>query len=589
VGFGAFAHFKDRTRRSRWGRLLMTVWRTRIETIAPWAAGLFLAMPALVAYYPPMGDLPYHEGAIGILRHFHDLSRFPKGLYRLNLGEPNQLFHMFSWAVSYATSTRVAVKLAVSGAVLAIPPCAARLARHLGASPLAALLVAPIAVGWLFYWGLVANLIGLAALLATLPVLDTFARAPTWRGALKACGAVILLYFAHEAMMFLFAAAALGLAALHRWSPKATALRLVPFVFAGAVTLAQAKWQMRFMSPAVRAIPLTWSSSWLKLTFIPHMLCPASDEYALDAMSGLCAATIAGLFWLRTRERRREGVEVAAGTSRIERARSMLFAFRWEVFAAACLVAYFVFPRTLNGATFVYHRWFAPGFAILVLAAAPRDLFVREARVARLAIAAFPIATLLLAWPSFADSDRSYRALEPLIQQVPLGSSVAGVDLGPMDPSRNYSLGPASGRILAERGGRLVYAFTDSAVSPVVMANRYGWNESLVRVGFDSYSFRPAQDMYRYQYLLARAAEPPLALLAIRAMTREAELVGSNEEWLLFKSRVPTVPLTARDFWLTGPPPETIRERIDALRAGLSCDGPQSKVEASTPGTAANP
>jgi hypothetical protein len=568
----------------------MTVWNRRIETVAPWAAGLFLAIPALVAFYPPMSDLPYHEAAIGILRHFRDTSMFPKGLYRLNLGEPNQLFHMTGWALSYVMSTRWAVKLAVFATIVAIPVCAARLARHVGGSPLTALLVAPIAVGWLFYWGLIANLIGLAVLLAVLPGLDRFAQAPTRKGAFACCGAVVLLYFAHEAMMFIYAAAALGLAIVHRWSTRGTAVRLVPFFFAGAVTIAQAKWQVPFLSPAVRAMPRLWVSLETKLMSAPNIISPASEEYARDAMCLLTAASIVGLFWLRARERRqlRGGGHAAPAASRVERLRAVVLTYRWELFAGACLLAYLTFPISLNGATFVHHRWFAPGFAIIAVVASPRDFFVREARVIRLAVATSPLATLLLAWPSFAHSSRSYEALDPLIPLVEPGSAIAALNLGPSDPTMAFSLGPAGGRILAERGGRLVYAFTDSAVSPVVMSARYEWNESLVRIGFESYAFRPAQDFYRYRYLLVRAADPPLAMLAIRALSDEGELVGANDEWLLFKSRVSTVPLLARDFWLNGPPPENIQQRFDALIAAAhKADGNETPLPG--PGASCRP
>jgi hypothetical protein len=194
--------------------------RRCVEAVAPWAAGLLLAIPILIAFYPPMTDLPFHEAAIAILRHFGDRSMFPPGLYRYNLGEPNQLFHMTGWALSYVVSTRWAAKLVVAAAVALVPVCAARFARHVGASPLAALVVAPIALGWLFSWGLVANVLGIAALLAVLPLLDDLAREPTPRRAVAAVGGAVLLYFAHEAMLFVYGGAALGLALLHRWSRR---------------------------------------------------------------------------------------------------------------------------------------------------------------------------------------------------------------------------------------------------------------------------------------------------------------------------------------------------------------------------------
>jgi len=540
-----------------------------IEVAAPWVAGLVLAAPALVAFYPPMTDLAFHEAAIGILRHFGDTAMFPPGLYRYNLGEPNQLFHMAGWALSYVVSTRWAVKLIVAAAVALVPVSAARFARHVGASPLAGLVVAPMALGWLFSWGLVANVIGLAALLATLPLLDRLAQDPTPRRALAAMGGALFLYFAHEAMLFVYGGAALGLALLHRGSPRQTALRISPMVGGAAIAVAQMRWQKRFMTPAVRGMPVFWHTPWHKLKRIPYLVMPAGDPFAHAAMFSLCLLALGTFLWLRTRERRASSPVPPAGATLRERPRAWILARRWEAFALACFVAYMAFPLTLGGATLVYQRWFPPAFAVLAVVLAPADLWVRSARVTRLAVGVLPLATLLVAWPSFADSSRQYRALEAIIAHVQPGSAVASVDLGPGDPSRNYSLGPAAGRVLAERGGRLVYAFTDSPVSPVVVARRYQWNESLVRVGFDSWAFRPAHDLKRFRYLLLRTTDPVRVWIATYALADEAEYVTEEGEWVLYRSRLPVAPLTSPDWPLEKPPPPSMREKLSDVARKL--------------------
>jgi hypothetical protein len=519
-----------------------------------------------------MTDLPYHEAAIGILRHFHDATMFPPGLYRRNLGEPNQLFHVAGWLLTYVVSTRWAVKLLVVATIVAIPPSAAHLARYVGASPLAALLVAPLAVGWLLYWGLITNLIGLAAFLAVLPGLDRFAKEPTGRRAIFATGSVLLLYFAHEGVMFVYIAAALALALTYPWSLRLTLLRLAPFAFGAAASVAQAKWQMRFMPGWLRAMPVLWDSWWLKLKTIPHIILPATDWVVRMAMFALCIGTIAGLFWLRTRERRQGADAIPRATSRTEYLRSWILAHRWELFAGVCTAAYFAFPLTLNGATFVHHRWFPPGYAVLVVTAAPRNLWVRPARVVRMAIVALPIATLLVAWPSFVDSSRAYRALEPVLWRVEPGAAVAQLDFGPGDPTRTFTLGTAAGRILATRGGRLAYAFTDSPVSPVVITRRYQWNESLVRIVLDGWAFRPQQDLRRFRYVLVHANDAAAAYLAVHSLSPETEYVMRSGEWLLFESRFPTADLLSRDAWIVGPPSESVRDRVKATIASAGID-----------------
>ncbi len=53
----------------------------RLTRLAPALAGLALAIPIVVVRYPPMGDLAMHEGLVAIMRHLHDPSWVPQGLY----------------------------------------------------------------------------------------------------------------------------------------------------------------------------------------------------------------------------------------------------------------------------------------------------------------------------------------------------------------------------------------------------------------------------------------------------------------------------------------------------------------------------
>jgi hypothetical protein len=543
----------------------MTDTAKRIEALAPWAAGLLLATPVLVAYYPPMTDLPYHEAAVGILRHLGDASMFPPGLYHYNLGQPNQLFHLVAWALSYLVSTRWAMKLVVAAAVVSVPVCGARFARHLGASPLGALVVAPMALGWLFSWGLVANIVGLAALLATLPWLDRLANEPTPRRAALAAAGAAVLYLAHEAMMVVYAGATIGLLVLYarRDAMRKTALRAVPFGASAALAAAQAQLQKRVITPAVRGMPTFWHPVLHKLKRVPYIILPATDNLVQISMFALCVLVVVAFLWLRRRERR------AAGPSAEHGWRAWAIRHRWELFAAACFGAYLAFPLTLSGATLVYQRFFPPAFAVFVIASTPRDLWVRQGRIARMTVGVLPLATLLVAWAPFADSSREYVALEKLLPHVEPGSAVAEIDLGPGDPSRTYSLGPASGRILATRGGRLSYAFTDSSVSPVVMARKYQWNESLIRIGFDSWAFEPAVDFKRFRYALVRTTDPELAEIATYALSEEARPVDTAGEWILFESKLDVMPPASHDFPPPKPPPQTVRERINDLLATL--------------------
>jgi hypothetical protein len=535
--------------------------RVSAEGVSPWIAGALLAVPPIAAYYPPMSDLPQHEACIGLLRHFADPQLSPPGFYRLNLGHPNQLFYALGWILSLALSTRWTVKVLVAAAAAAIPVTAGRLARHLGVSPLAALAVTPVAYGWMFARGLVTSLIGLAVLLAALPELDLFAARPSARGLARCVLASTLLYFAHEAMLLVFAAASLGLAALHGSSRRGpwseTALRLVPPALAAAAVFGQARWQRSHPLAAFLDLPDVQDSLVRKIEILPSLAVQSTDAVVIGAVSVLWVLTMAVFVSLRRAERA-PGASAPPGSG----VSAWLLARRWPAFVAACVLAYLASPMTLNGAGFVYHRWFGPGFAVLTLIAAPRDLRSRAARPALALLAAIPLATVAVALPAFADSDREYRSLDAVAPLVAPGSSVAGVDLGPADPARTYGLDGAPGHLLATRGGRLAFGFSSSPISPVVPERACAWPRTTLRFSVDPWSLCPGEDLRRFRYALLRAGDSSLARAAVRSLGREARYVATEGEWMLFESRLPPLPACAAEETDARPCTDTLRARL---------------------------
>src|SRR5579871_1156621 len=97
-----------------------------------WACGVLLAAPVLAFRYPPMGDLPFHESLVALLRRGGDTAMYPAEIYARSFGPPNQLFHLAAWALSAAVSTDVACKVVVAVSIATTPPAAARLARYAG-------------------------------------------------------------------------------------------------------------------------------------------------------------------------------------------------------------------------------------------------------------------------------------------------------------------------------------------------------------------------------------------------------------------------------------------------------------------------
>jgi hypothetical protein len=126
-------------------------------------------------------------------------------------------------------------------------------------------------------------------------------------------------------------------------------------------------------------------------------------------------------------------------------------------------------------------------------------------------------------------------------------------------------MGPSAGRVLATRGGRLDYAFTDSPVSPVVLAKRYRWNEALIRLAFDCWAFRPAHDFKSFRYALVRTSDANVAALAQITLAPEGRYVATAGEWVLFESTLPVIPPDSPPVHLPQPPPEQLRERAARL------------------------
>ena len=131
-----------------------------------------------------------HEAVVGLLRHWGDPRYVPANVYELNLGHGNQLFYFLILALAYVLPIGTATKLVVAVTVFCLPVAAGRLADHLGVTRWSAAVVAPIGLGWLFFWGLLGNLIGLAALLFSCsPRSIASAERPTRRRA-RACSCV---------------------------------------------------------------------------------------------------------------------------------------------------------------------------------------------------------------------------------------------------------------------------------------------------------------------------------------------------------------------------------------------------------------
>lgn len=531
----------------------------RVERAAPWVAGLMLAAPVLLLRYPPMTDLPLHEGMVAVLRHLHDPAWFPPDLYVLNLGRYNQLFELTALALSVLLGTTLACKVVVAATLVATLVCGARLAAYRGATRWAALALAPLALGWTFYWGFVGNTLGLALLLAALPSLDRVAERPTWRGAAVATLWLLALAFAHATSM-LCGCGALVVLSLVRGAGRPTLRALAPVALLAVLTVLEQRVEERHLTPLTRffATRPLWTPLPARLAEVVRDLFGAVGRVPEGALALLLTVlVVAGALAGRRRS------DPPAGPA-LRGRRAWMLEHRFALVALGLLVAYLSAPYSLNFGAFLNVRFLAPAATLAILAAAPPAratprLFVFVASVV-------PLATLLVAAPQLAEAQTQNAAVESLLPRIERDSAVHVMHVGPFRERAAFDVASAGNRILAARGGRLLMSFTEYPIAPVQVTPELRWDTTLGRVYWDARTFVPAWDFQRLRYLLLHVADPDLAALVVGAMSPDARLAGAEGEWLLFEARRPTRPLTAPDAPLPEPSPERLDERVRRLQ-----------------------
>ena len=510
-----------------------------LTRMAPWVAAIAVALPVLVYRYPPMFDLPCHEEIVAAMRHFGDTSRYPPGLLEWNVGHANQLFYFLAWPLSYLVPVDLACKLIVAASVAWTPLAAARLADYMGATRAAAVVVAPLALGFAFMFGFVGNVLGLAMFLALLPTLDRFVRAPTVKRATEAFLALVALYAAHEIALAFGCLAIVTLSIAQPLRLRATLLRLAPIAALLPGLLVEHESTLAHRGPNLSGLPTVIDlAAWQKFEQIPEALLGRHG----DATTLPAFLVVLGVLALLAIDRARSfGRE--AGVARHLRAR--IDAHRFELLGVVFIVAYFLVPFSVTGAMWLHARFLAPGVAVLAIAIAPRApaspwLVTRNAPFAAI------LAMFALLRPELAATSAVYRDLDPLLARIEPGSAIAHVDLvgGPL---RNlvFSVGGAAARAASERGGRMAVSFTQtSPIPPIVIAREHRWDGALLRISRDGAGLRPAFDLHRFRYVLAwtyATQSDPLT----RAMAPEARLVARSGGWLLFESTLALAPITS--------------------------------------------
>lgn len=532
----------------------------RVERFAPLTVGILLAIPTLLAHYLPMSDLPLHEGAVGLLRHFGDPAYFPPDLYQLNLGHGNQLFHVTALLVSYFVGTQWAVKIVIATSQVLIMLTGARLADHVGRSRWSVVLLAPLVLGFTYYWGLVANLLGFAGFFAALPLIDRTSETPTLRSLGKLCLVLVFLFYAHESAFVIATAFTALLAIAHPLHRRLTALRLVPSLFAAVSFTTYFFIAKQYFTKGQEPWPMQWMSLPNKLRFLPADLFGSHDELTRDLLFVLGAGAIVGLAVARIKSKEERP---AAGPSWLARIQAFVLHYRFEALGVGFILAVMIAPSTWNGATLLHARFLGPGWALLAITAAPR---FEPPPLAKIAIAGVPLGILLLCWPQFVDADRTYRNLDSLIARIPKNSAVALASLDrPVYRTRVYSASTGPARAVADVGGRMSLSLVNSPLSPVQIRPQWRWDEFDARLfAFSSRALKPTHDLDRWEWVIAQSRDPAVRKAIAQGFQPDAELVAEEGEWLLLKSTHPQAPLASPEV-RSKAGQETIAERVAVI------------------------
>jgi hypothetical protein len=458
--------------------------------------------------------------------------------------------------LAFLLPVATACKVLVAVSVAAVPLAAAHLADHLGRSRWVAVAVAPLGLGFFFYWGLVGNLLSLGLLIASLPFLDRFASNPTWPRAVVATLTLLVLYEAHDSALVIACMAVVVLSLARPLIPVPTALRLTPVAIGGIVASVAYADAMRHMASNLRALPLFIDlAEWQKVDQLPQALL---GSHGTTTTRHAFFLVVVSLTVLGARRVMRAGARVrAAGI------RAWLDRYRFELLGVLLVVAYFEVPFGFAGAMWLHSRFLTPGVAVLLVALAPR--LPSRLPIASKAASVFAVAAVVaIVGRETVATSVIYSDLDPILARIAPGSAVAPLDVvGAPLRGLVFTVAGAAARASAERGGRMAGSLMQaSPIPPVIIAPDHRWENSYSRMLGDSLSLEPGFDLHRFRYVLAWTLQGQEEDVT-RALVPEARLLARSGGWLLFESTLTLESLVSAE--PSSDHEESVRTRLDAL------------------------
>jgi hypothetical protein len=368
-----------------------------------------------------------------------------------------------------------------------------------------------------------------------------------------------LTFFAHESSAFVFAAL-LGVFAVLRH----TDVRRLAACLAPAATLALAAAAQLLLGQKLESVRMHAIGSYFgmppgeRLRFLPYAVFGGTPNIRIVVLGSVFTGAL--LVSALVERRRRIALPAPGPGEAPQHVRVLAWRQRYAVGAVLLFGLYLASPMALHGSTLIAYRFLCAACTCLVVACACRTPAVSVALLS----AAAPFTTLIAEAREFARAEVLYDELDRIIPQVPKSVAVMQLDLTPRPATQVAAAPPAAARVLAERGGRMLFAWTDTPPNPVYMPRRMQWYEANARLGVAPYELLPAFDLRRFSYLIAYDQLGAMRPYLVHALAPEAELVAIEGDWLLFRSRLPTVALTAPD---EAPPAsrDTLGARLDRM------------------------
>jgi len=475
-----------------------------------------------------MVDYPQHLAMAAIVRWLHDPARGFAHTYPLALTRPNTLFALLVAALCTLIPPNLAGKLVIALALAAVGPAAVALARRAGRPDWYALLAIAATYNFVFYWGLVGNLLAYPQVIAAIAWADLLLdRPPSVRTWLILALLALSFYFTHLQFQFIFMGALGWLTLVRRPRLRDGLLQLSSALPALAVTLVcslSLPEKFGYYQQARYGLEANFMALGRRLNLLPMCMFGTHEdgpEYQLLALALL--VLVAALAFREPAQPRRPLHE-------------LLYTTRFATLALWILLLYCLLPMNVLGGGFLFQR-LAPLLLMLCPAAFPSPP-PKRAPLLKVLIGGLMAAQILVTTTESLRYQEEAAGVQELIEHTEPGKNLAGLML--QRSSRVVRTAPVFLHYPALyqvfRGGRISLSFAEHYVSIAQYRDGQAWDD-LVR-DFNEYTprgFSYEKHGARFDYFFVHG--PPEALKALFGPHLSELDVESRENWHLLRRR----------------------------------------------------